>query len=341
MNRRKRFLAACRGEAVDRPPVWIMRQAGRYLPEYLEFRKQYTFQEVYTSPANALEVAQQPLRRFDLDAAIVFSDILVIPEAMGQRVDYADGGPVLSPPLGQDVDPEKLPRPDCSTALGFAYEAIRVLREWCADDRAVLGFAGAPYSLAAYMVEGGGSRHQEAVKLLLFSDPPRAKALLDRIADVVADHLELQVQAGADAIQLFDTWAGALSPTAYEEFALPATRKVMDRLAPLGVPRILYINGSAGILDQAATAGADMLSVDWRMDMGEVVRRLGDTPLQGNLDPMELFGPPDRIRRRVREIHRAVGRPSGHVFNLGHGILPGTPIEGAAAFVDAVHELTE
>jgi len=317
-----------------------MRQAGRYLPEYLELRSRHEFLDVCRTPALALEVALQPLRRFALDAAIVFSDILVVPEAMGQAVEYPEGGPRLSPPLSGGFDPDALVPDDVGASLGYVYEAIRLLRREMGDDRAVLGFAGAPYSLASYMVEGGGSRHNEAIKRLMYRDPERATALLDRIAEVVAEHLRLQIEAGADAVQIFDTWAGGLSPEDYVRFALPPTRRVLDRLAPLGAVRILYVNGSAGILEHMAAAGADVLSVDWRTDLSHAARVVGeDVPLQGNLDPVELFGPPQRIRARVRWIHRDLDLSTGHVFNLGHGILPGTPVEGADAFVRAVLEL--
>ncbi len=340
MRGRERFLAACRREPVDRPPLWIMRQAGRYLPEYRELKSHHAFLEICKTPALTLEVALQPLRRFDLDAAIVFSDILVIPEAMGQKVEYPEGGPRLTPALGHDFDPDALVPQDVSSALGYVYDAVRVLREEMGDERAVLGFAGAPYSLASYMVEGGGSRHNEGIKSLLYRDPERGAALLDRIADVVLEHLRLQVEAGADAVQLFDTWAGGLNPEDYVRFALPPTRRIIDGLADLGVQRILFVNGMAGVLPHAATAGADVLSVDWRMDLPTAARVVGDdVTLQGNLDPVELYGPPERIRARVRALHRDLGRSTGHVFNLGHGILPTTPVEGAKAFVDAVHEL--
>jgi uroporphyrinogen decarboxylase len=272
----------------------------------------------------------------------VFSDILVIPEAMGQQVDYPEGGPTLRPALAHGFDPDALVPDDVSTSLGYVYEAIRLLRREMGDDRAVLGFAGAPYSLASYMVEGGGSRHNEGIKSLLYRDPERGVALLDRIADVVLEHLELQVAAGADAVQLFDTWAGGLNPEDYVRFALPPTRRIFDGLARLGVQRILFINGMAGVLEHAATAGADVLSVDWRTDLPHAGRIVGEhVSLQGNLDPVELFGPPERIRARVRALHRDLGRNTGHVFNLGHGILPQTPVEGAEAFVRAVHELSD
>jgi uroporphyrinogen decarboxylase len=342
MRGRERFLAACRRAPVDRPPVWIMRQAGRYLPEYLALRADHPFTEVCSTPELALEVALQPLRRFALDATIVFSDILVIPDALGQRVEYPEGGPRLSPALGQDFDPDALAGDDERGVLAPVYEAISLLRDAVGDEQAVLGFAGAPFSLATYMIHGGSSRNHEQLKALMYRDPARAQALLSRLADTVADHLERQVAAGADAVQVFDTWAGVLSPDDYDRFALPATQRVMERLSHLDVIRILYVGGIAGIVEQAASAGADVLSVDWRVNLGDVARRVGDdVVLQGNLDPVELYGPPERIVARVGEIHRDLGRSTGHVFNLGHGILPTTPVDGAAAFVDAVAGLAE
>ena len=340
MRGRERFLAACRRERVDRPPVWIMRQAGRYLPEYLALRSDHPFTEVCSTPELALEVALQPLRRFPLDATIVFSDILVIPDALGQRVEYPDGGPQLRPPLGEIFDPDALEADDERGVLEPAYRAIGLLREAVGEDQAVLGFAGAPFSLATYMIHGGSSRNHEGLKGLMYRDPARVDALLERIADTVADPQLRQVEAGADAVQLFDTWAGVLSPDDYARFALPPTRRVLERLAGSGAVRILYVGGVAGLVEQAASAGADVLSVDWRIDLAEVARRTGDgLVLQGNLDPVELYGPAERIRSRVRAIHDGLGRPTGHVFNLGHGILPTTPVDGAAAFVDAVREL--
>jgi len=337
---RERFIAACRREPVDRPPVWIMRQAGRYLPEYLALRADHPFTEVCSTPELALEVALQPLRRFPLDATIVFSDILVIPDALGQKVEYPDGGPRLSPALGQVFDPDALTGDDERGALSPVYRSIELLRAEVGEEQAVLGFAGAPFSLATYMVHGGSSRNHELLKALMYRDPARAHALLDRLADAVADHLERQVAAGADAVQLFDTWAGVLTPGDYERFALPATKRIMDRLAALDAIRILYVGGVAGIAELAAGAGADVLSVDWRIDLAEVARRVGDgVVLQGNLDPVELYGPAEHIRARVRAIHDGLGRETGHVFNLGHGILPTTPVDGAAAFVDAVRAL--
>ena len=340
MRGRERFLAACRRDEVDRPPVWIMRQAGRYLPEYLALREKHPFTEVCSTPELALEVALQPLRRFALDATIVFSDILVIPDALGQRVEYPEGGPQLSPALGEGFDPDALDQADERGVLEPVYRSIALLREAVGEDQAVLGFAGAPFSLATYMIHGGSSRNHEGLKGLMYRDPGRVDALLTRIADAVADHLLRQIEAGADAVQLFDTWAGVLSPADYARFALPPTRRVLERLAGSAAVSILYVGGVAGLVELAASAGADVLSVDWRVELAEVARRTGDAiVLQGNLDPVELYGPPERVRARVRAIHEGLARPTGHIFNLGHGILPTTPVAGAAAFVDAVREL--
>jgi len=342
MNARERFLAACNCQPVDRPPVWVMRQAGRYLPEYQEVRAKHDFLEVCRSPDLVTEVTMQPLRRFGLDAAIIFSDILVVPEAMGQRVTYPTGGPKLTPPIRETSDLERIK--DCEPERDLAYvaEALRHMRRAMGEDRALLGFAGAPYTLATYMVEGGGSRHQEQTKQLALRKPGLMDNLLDRLADGVARFLKLQIEAGADAVQIFDTWAGDLSPTDFERLALEPTRRVTAQLAHLGVPIIYFVNGIAAHIEAAADSGATALGIDWRMDLAEARRRTGGRlALQGNLDPLVLSGPPALIRERVQAIHDSLEGAPGHIFNLGHGVLPTTPVEGVAAFVDAVHGLAK
>jgi len=342
MNGRERFLAACNLQPVDRPPVWVMRQAGRYLPEYMEVRAKHDFLEVCRSPELVTEVTMQPLRRFELDAAIIFSDILVVPEAMGQKVTYPKGGPRLSPTIRQASDLAHLKECEPEKDLAYVGDALRLMRQTMGEDRALLGFAGAPYTLATYMVEGGGSRHQEQTKRLAFGDPELMDELLERLADSVARFLKLQIDAGADAVQLFDTWAGDLSPTDFERLALKPARRVTEKLADLGVPIIYFINGIAAHLEAAADSGATALGIDWRMDLAEARRRTGGRmALQGNLDPLVLSGPTSVIRERVRAIHDSLDGAPGHIFNLGHGVLPTTPIEGVAAFVDAVLELAK
>ncbi len=342
MNGRERFLAACNRQPVDRPPVWVMRQAGRYLPEYMEVRAKHDFLEVCRSPELVTEVTMQPLRRFNLDAAIIFSDILVVPEAMGQQVTYPKGGPRLTPTIRQASDLAQLKECEPEKDLAYVGDALRLMRQTMGEDRALLGFAGAPYTLATYMVEGGGSRHQEQTKRLALCDPVLMDELLERLADGVARFLKLQIEAGADAVQIFDTWAGDLSPTDFERLALKPARRVTAQLADLGVPIIYFMNGIAAHLEAAADSGATALGIDWRLDLAEARRRTGGKmALQGNLDPLVLSGPTAIIRERVRAIHDSLDGAPGHIFNLGHGVLPTTPIEGVAAFVDAVVELAK
>lgn len=340
MNARERFLAACNRQPVDRPPVWVMRQAGRYLPEYMEVRAKHDFLEVCRSPELVTEVTMQPLRRFDLDAAIIFSDILVVPDAMGQTVTYPKGGPKLAPPIREASDLKRIKDCEPEKDLGYVADALQMMRKAMGEDRALLGFAGAPYTLATYMVEGGGSKNQEQTKKLALNEPELMDDLLERLADGVAGFLKMQIEAGADCVQIFDTWAGDLSPTDFERLALTPVRRVTAKLAPLGVPIIYFMNGIAPHLEAAAQSGATALGIDWRLDLAEARRRTGGKlALQGNLDPLVLSGPTAVVRERVRAIHDSLEGAPGHIFNLGHGVLPTTPIEGVAAFVDAVHEL--
>lgn len=340
MTSRQRFVAAARCEAVDRPPVWLMRQAGRYLEEYQAVRKDHDFLTMCRTPALAAEVTLQPLRRYDMDAAVIFSDILVVPEAMGQEVTYPEGGPKLAPMIRSAADLASLKTFDPSVSLDYVAEALRLVRADFGDEKALLGFAGAPYTLATYMVEGGGSKHQTETKRLAFTDPALLDALLERLADAVAAFLRVQIEAGADAVQIFDTWAGDLAPPEFARIALAPAKRVVDALSDTGTPVIYYVNGIAAHLEAAASTGAQVLGIDWRMDLGEVRRRLGPgIALQGNLDPLALLAPPAEIRARVRAIHDSLEGTGGHIFNLGHGILPFIPVEGVGAFVDAVKEL--
>jgi uroporphyrinogen decarboxylase len=340
MTPRDRFLAACRVQPVDRPPVWLMRQAGRYLPEYRALREQHDFVSVCHRSELAAEVTLQPVRRFGMDAAILFSDILVVPEALGQTIAFPEGGPTVSPPLRTAADLASLSGGSPVDRLGFVGEALHRIRAELGHDRALLGFAGAPYTLATYMIEGGTSKNQAETKRIAFSQPELLDDLLARLASVVTDYLRLQLAAGADAVQLFDTWAGDLSPEDYERFALRPARSVIQGLTGLGAPVIYFVNGLASHLEAAATAGATVLGVDWRIDLAEVRRRVGPgVALQGNLDPLLLMASPAEIARRVRDLHHRLSGAPGHVFNLGHGVLPQTPLRGVEAFVAAVAAL--
>jgi uroporphyrinogen decarboxylase len=333
MTRHERMAAALRGQPVDRTPVWFMRQAGRYLPEYREVRSKVSFLELCGDPDLCVKVTLQPLDRFDLDAAIVFSDILTIPEAMGQEVRFETGrGPVLPNPIRNRADIDALVTRDVADALPIVPETLRRFQK-VRPEVPILGFAGAPWTLLCYMVEGSGSKNWKSPKQMLFSDPDAATALLNRLADAVGDYLQFQVEAGAAAVQIFDTWAGILSPEDWRRFALPAVQRALSRVS--GAPRIFYTKDTSPFLDGVAETGADVIGIDWRVDIGRARAVLGDLPVQGNLDPLALYAPPEEVARRTRDILAAAG-PLGHVFNLGHGVLPDTPIEGVHAMVDAV-----
>lgn len=338
MNGRERFLRAVRGETVDRPPVWLMRQAGRYLPEYQEYKGERKFLDLCLDPATAKEITLQPLRRFPIDAAIIFSDILIVPHAMGQELDYPVKGPVLSPAIenGADIDALKIPEPE--TAYRFLGQALQLVRQELGDSRALLGFAGAPFTLACYMIGGGVSKDITAIKRFIYHQPEQYHRLAGLLADAVAELLQYQVSAGADAVQLFDTWGGLLSPEEFEQFALPYQQRVFEKVKKSGAPTILYVKGVAGKTGLIEAAGSDVISLDWNIDLAEARQIFGGKTLQGNMDPTMLFAPPETIAAKVRSMYEQA-RGGGYIVNLGHGVLPGTPVEGVSAFVNAVNEL--
>ncbi|HEV8118862.1 MAG TPA: uroporphyrinogen decarboxylase, partial [Thermoanaerobaculia bacterium] len=332
-----RFLDACRGRAVDRPPVWMMRQAGRYLPEYRQVREKVSFMELCRTPELAAEVSLQPFRRFRPDGVIFFSDILVPIAAMGARVDFGDGGPELPEPVRSAGDVARLRRFDPSREIPFTGKILSTLAREVGDKAAVLGFAGAPWTLASYLIEGGGSKSYTGIKQMMGNEPATLHRLLDLLSDVVADVLSYQIESGAKAVQLFDTWAGELSARDYREWALPAVTRAIARLRRDDVPVILFVNGCAHLLEAMAESGADVLSVDWRVSLSEARRRSGRLALQGNLDPGVLLGPPEKVTARTREMIAETGG-RGHIVNLGHGVLPPTPIESVEAFFATVRE---
>lgn len=335
MDRHQRLDNALHGRPVDRPPVWFMRQAGRYMPEYRAIRERVGFLDLCADADLACEVTCQPVDAFGVDAAIVFSDILTVPAAMGQEVRFEKGhGPSLPHPLRTLADVDALVRPDVADALPVVPKTLRSFRA-ARPDVPILGFAGAPFTLLCYMVQGGGSKDWLAVKQMLFTEPAVADRLLGRLADVVGDYLQLQIDAGAAAVQLFDTWAGILSPEDYVRFALPAAQRALSRAR--GAPRIYFTRDSSPFLHLLRETGADGVGLDWRVDMKRARAGLGDLPIQGNLDPVALYAPPAEIRRRVHAICDDAG-PVGHVFNLGHGVLPTTPHDGVRAMVAAVKE---
>lgn len=336
-----RFLRACHRLPVDRTPVWVMRQAGRYLPQYRAVRGRTTFLGLCKSPDLACEVTLQPIDEFDMDAAILFSDILIPLEAMGLALEFTEEGPVLPQPVRDARAVKKLQVPDPEDTMPFVPEAVRRIRKALAGRVPLIGFAGAPFTLASYAVEGGGSRNFTATKKLLFADPEAAHELLGKIASTVVRYLEVQVQAGAEALQIFDTWAGILAPRDFDEFALRYVRAVIAELRASrvvgAVPIIYFVNGAAPYLEKIRGAGADVVALDWKMDLASARARLGsELAVQGNLDPAALFLPPAQIEERVREVLRQAGPRPGHIFNLGHGVFPETQVEHVRCMVEAV-----
>lgn len=337
------FLRALLREPVDRTPIWIMRQAGRYLPEYNATRKRAgSFLALAKSPELACEVTLQPLERFDLDAAILFSDILTIPDAMGLGLSFAEGeGPRFARTVRTEEDVRRLPLASMEE-LRYVFDAVAVIRKSLAGRVPLIGFSGSPFTLACYMVEGGGSDDFRLVKSMLYARPDLLHAILEKNAQSVVAYLNAQVAAGAQAVMLFDTWGGALSDAAYREFSLAYARKVFAGLARTAegrtVPRIFFTKGGGLWLEAMAGCGADALGLDWTIDIGEARRRVGDrVALQGNMDPAVLFSPPESIEREARRILESFGGGPGHVFNLGHGVSQYTPPDHVHALVEAVH----
>ncbi|MCB9742941.1 MAG: uroporphyrinogen decarboxylase [Alphaproteobacteria bacterium] len=327
------LLRALRSEEVERPPVWMMRQAGRYLPEYHEVRGKVDFLTLCRTPELAAEVTLQPLRRFRFDASIVFNDILVPPAAMGMDLHFEKGhGPTFTDPLSGPDDLSRLKSPSVERDMPEVLETIRLLVSQI--DVPLFGFAGAPFTLAAYMVEGGGSKHFRKVKAFMHHHPAAFERLLGMLVDVVSDYMIAQIEAGAAAVQLFDTWAGELSPDDFRRFALAPAAAVLERVS--GAPRLYFTKNAGPFLRWLPETGADALAMDWRVDMAHAREVLGALPVMGNLDPLALNGPEPLIREKVRRVIRDAG-PKGHVFNLGHGLLPFSPIPGVEAAVDEVH----
>ncbi|MGE0486611.1 MAG: uroporphyrinogen decarboxylase [Gammaproteobacteria bacterium] len=335
-----RFLRALRREPVDCTPVWIMRQAGRYLPEYRATRARAgDFLTLCKTPELACEVTLQPLARFALDAAILFSDILTIPDAMGLGLSLDEGvGPRFAHPVRDRAAIDALPLPDPEHELRYVTDAVRLIKHELGGRVPLIGFAGSPWTLATYMVEGGGSRDFARVKALAYGDAPAAHALLARVADATALYLQAQIAAGVDAVMLFDTWGGALAAPAYVEFSLAYMERILARL-PDGIPTILFTKGGGVWLERIAESGASALGVDWTVDLGEARRRVGDrVALQGNLDPAIMLTNPDVVAAETRRALDAYGHGPGHVFNLGHGVTPQVPPEHVGVLVDTVHE---
>ena len=336
------FMRACRRQRVERTPVWFMRQAGRYMPEYRAVRSANSLLEICHQPELAAEVTLQPVRALQVDAAVIFADILVMLVPMGLNLEYAAGdGPLIHNPIQSAVDVEALRPVDPHTDLGFVLEALRLVARDLAGQIPLIGFSGAPFTLASYMLEGGATRTFLKTKGLMYSDPPTWHRLLEKLSRSVTDYLVAQVDAGAQAIQLFDSWVGCLSPDDYAEFVLPHSQRVLQAVAETGVPVIHFGTDTATLLPLMRRAGGDVFGLDWRIPLDQGWAQLGEgVAVQGNLDPAALFAPRPELERRVSAVlQRAGGRP-GHIFNLGHGILPGTPVDSVKAVVEWVHEFS-
>lgn len=342
-----RFLRALLKEPVDVTPVWMMRQAGRYLPEYRETRARAgSFMQLCMNPELACEVTLQPLERYPLDAAILFSDILTVPDAMGLKLRFAEGeGPIFDNPVRSEADVNALPVPDPEGELKYVMDAVRTIRRELDGRVPLIGFAGSPWTLATYMVEGGSSKEYAKVKGMLFDRPDLMHKLLDTTAKSVTAYLNAQIDAGAQAIQIFDTWGGMLTPRDYKEFSLRYMQQIVAGLKREAegrkVPVILFTKGGGQWLEAMADTGADALGLDWTTDLGDARARVGDkVALQGNMDPTVLYASPVRIREEVATILASYGSGTGHIFNLGHGIHQHVDPENAGAFIKAVHELS-
>lgn len=342
-----RFLRALLKQPVDRTPVWMMRQAGRYLPEYRATRKQAgSFMDLCQNPELACEVTMQPLRRYPFDAAILFSDILTIPDALGLGLYFETGeGPKFRKVIASAADIEALPDVNMEQALDYVMTAVRVIRQELNGSVPLIGFSGSPWTLATYMIEGGGSKDFRRAKAFLYNNPEAMHQLLRRLAAAVTDYLNGQIKAGAQAVQIFDTWGGVLTPSAYADFSLAYMQQVVNGLIKehdgREVPCILFTKGGGQWLEAIAASGCNAVGLDWTIDIGEARSRVGDrVALQGNMDPTMLYASPEAIRAEVGRILASYGQGTGQVFNLGHGITPEVDPENVAVFVDAVHELS-
>lgn len=344
MTHDSRFLRACHRQPVDATPIWLMRQAGRYMPEYRALREKYSILDIIKTPELACEVTMQPINAFDLDAAIIFADILPPLQGMGLELDFVRGeGPVLYNPVRSPADVDRLRVLPPEETLSFTLEAIQLARSEL-DSRGIplIGFSGAPFTLAAYAVEGGSSRHYIEVKRFMMAEPDAWHRLMSKLSDVVGAYLLAQARAGAQVLQVFDSWVGHLSPADYRQYAMPYTQRAINMAKQAGVPVIHFGTDTNGMLPLMREAGGDVIGVDWRIDLDVAWDILGDgVAIQGNLDPVALFAPWSEVQQRAQAVlDLAAGRP-GHIFNLGHGILPHTPVENVKRLVDFVHEYSQ
>jgi len=336
-----RFLRACRREPVDVTPVWFMRQAGRYMSDYRALRKRYSLLEICREPELAVAVTLQPVDAIDVDAAILFSDLLVPFGPLGLEFDFVKGeGPSIHYPIRSAADVDRLRRFEPRDELSHVLETIRILTRELRGRLPLIGFGGAPFTLAAYAIEGGPSTAYMQTKQFMYAQPAAWHRLCERLALLIADYMAAQVEAGAQAIQIFDSWAGALSRNDYREFALPHTRLIFERLRALGVPSIHFAVGATALLEDLAEAGGDVIGIDWRQPLDEAWARIPDRGIQGNLDPMLLLGPRERMLAATDDVLRRAARRPGHIFNLGHGVLPPTPLAHVQELAHYVHRVT-
>ena len=336
------FMRACRREAVPYTPIWLMRQAGRYMQEYREVRARLSFLELCKTPSLAAEVTVTAAERLGVDAAIIFADILLIIEPMGLQLEFGKGeGPVIHNPVRSAADVDRLRELEDVAALSFVFDAIRETRRALPGDLPLIGFAGAPFTLASYIVEGGASKNYVHTKSLMYNDSGAWQALLSLISRALSQYLNAQIAAGAQAVQLFDSWVGALSTDDYREYVLPHTRSVIKGVTP-ETPVIHFGTGTSALLELMREAGGDVIGLDWRVRLDEAWKRIGhEVGIMGNLDPVVLFANQDHLRAQAKLILEQAGGRPGHIFNLGHGILPETPVENVIALVEMVHEMSQ
>ncbi|MGQ9570026.1 MAG: uroporphyrinogen decarboxylase [Thermodesulfovibrionales bacterium] len=334
------FLRACRGEKVEYTPVWFMRQAGRYLPQYQIIRSGIDFLTLCKTPELAAEVTLQPVEILGVDAAILFSDILIPVEAMGMSLEFSEKeGPILREPIRNKSSVDRLIIPDIEDDLSFVIDTIKILREKLRDKVPLIGFSGAPFTLATYMIEGGSSKNFIHTKKMMFQNHRLFNYLMDKLTLTITAFLTGQIKAGAEALQIFDTWAGILTPLDYKKSVFPYVKKVISELKKEGAPIIYFVNDCAGILKEIKKSGADVIGIDWKIDMADAIKQLGKKiVVQGNLDPCALFLSKEEIEDRVKDILWKGESAKSHIFNLGHGILPETPVENAIALVETVHK---
>lgn len=334
------FIRACKKELIERTPIWIMRQAGRFLPEYRKVREKADFLTMCKTPELAAEVTILPVDLIGVDAAIIFSDILVIPEAMGMHLEMHEGrGPVFPDPIRTEKDIEKLNKINAADNLGYVMDAIKLTKKELNNRVPLIGFSGSPWTLMTYMVEGSGSKNYSKVKSLIFNRPDLAHILLEKLSDAVADYLNEKVKSGVNALQIFDTWGGILSPVDFNEFSLEYVKKIISKIENKNIPIIFFPKGVHSDYNTIADCGADVISLDWTINIGNIRKIIGSkVALQGNLDPTTLYAEPEIIRTRAEKVMADYGNGSGHIFNLGHGILPDINPDNAKALIDFVKE---